>query len=100
MTHGIETCLGECIKVCGLAWLVGGMQLEQVDNVLRLLDVAETLEVTQCQLSGHLDTVELKKVQLRLMDNVVQHVVRQQRRRLTLMLNVIPTSTSTISSAF
>ena len=93
MTDKRQTCLGESIQVGGLAWLVGGMQLEQVDDVLRRLDVAETLEVTQRQLSGDLDTVELKKVQLGLMDDVIQHAVRQERRRLSLMLDVVPTHT-------
>jgi len=57
-----ETCLGEGIEVGGLIRRVFGMQLEEIDDVLRLEDVTETLEVSQCQLSGNLDAFELEEL--------------------------------------
>ena len=83
--------LSESVEVFCLAGPVCGMQFEQVDDELGLLNVAEALEVTQRQLCGDFDTVQLQKVQLGLVNDVVEHVVGKQWCRLTLVLYVVST---------
>ena len=59
MVDNGQTCLSESIKMCGLASFIVRVQLEEINDVLGLLDLTETQQITQRQLRGHLDTIQL-----------------------------------------